>query len=250
MIYSSLYERNNSVLGWQSELFRWMRQWVRVLAIIGLNLTLSPFVMAQFQTHPQHKIIAMLQAKANTAINANRLTKPKHDNAYDYLKAILLLDPNNADAKRGLESLAIKYRVLVDSNIKRGNFTQARTMRRRALALFPNHPQLLGLNKKIERAQGQKNQQMLAKVDQLDVTLFPLPAYELSLRSQTIKSFLRRLAERIATSHETVLINARDDAEGRWMYKVMKEAAPGYRVRGDIRTTTKPSVELKAPILD
>ena len=38
-----------------------------------------------------------------------------------------------------------------------------------------------------------------------------------------------------AASNSLAMIIARTDVEGRWVYQKMREAAPGYRVRGDIK---------------
>jgi hypothetical protein len=56
------------------------------------------------------------------------------------------------------------------------------------------------------------------------------------------------VAQRVRESDETVLILARTDAEGRWIYKVMRESVGEYRIRGDIRITREPALVLQPPI--
>lgn len=49
---------------------------------------------------------------------------------------------------------------------------------------------------------------------------------------------LARIAEvtnKVKETNSLVMIVARTDIEGRWIYQKMREAAPGYRVRGDIK---------------
>jgi hypothetical protein len=40
------------------------------------------------------------------------------------------------------------------------------------------------------------------------------------------------------------MIIARTDVEGRWIYQKMRDAVPGYRVRGDIKLGNPPRVQL------
>jgi hypothetical protein len=74
-------------------------------------------------------------------------------------------------------------------------------------------------------------------------TVISLSAAELSAKSPAIETTLRNLAKRVAASNELLIINARNDAEGRWIYKTMKDAA-GARLRGDIKISSTPSIQL------
>ena len=49
-------------------------------------------------------------------------------------------------------------------------------------------------------------------------------------------------------SGEFVLITSRTDDEGRWIYRQMQEAVPGYLVRGDIQLGSPPRVTLLPPL--
>ncbi|WHI48901.1 hypothetical protein [Microbulbifer sp. VAAF005] len=62
-----------------------------------------------------------------------------------------------------------------------------------------------------------------------------LPAGELAARSAGLVEQLQRVAGRIRSEQLRVIIVARSDAEGRWVYQQLREAVPGYRVRGDIK---------------
>lgn len=59
---------------------------------------------------------------------------------------------------------------------------------------------------------------------------------------------LEQLARRVSQSDESIMIYARNDAEGRWIYKTMKDAVGDYRIRGDIRISRQPALELLSPM--
>jgi hypothetical protein len=79
-------------------------------------------------------------------------------------------------------------------------------------------------------------------------TVFNLNPADLSARNEHVKSQLAALAKRVQTSKEYVLIYARNDAEGRWVYQQMRKASANYRLRGNIKQHQKPRVVLDAPL--
>lgn len=74
-----------------------------------------------------------LLLKANQAIAIDRLTSPIEDNAYYYYKKILVLDPNQAQAQQGLESIARHYLSKAKEQIQLGNRSQANDFIQRAI---------------------------------------------------------------------------------------------------------------------
>ncbi len=66
--------------------------------------------------------------------------------------------------------------------------------------------------------------------------------------NENIKNQLAALASRVQESKEYVLIYARNDAEGRWVYQQMREASEDYRLRGNIKRHKKPRIVLDAPL--
>jgi hypothetical protein len=70
----------------------------------------------------------------------------------------------------------------------------------------------------------------------------------LSARNENIKNQLKALANRVQESKEFVLIYARNDAEGRWIYQQMRKASEDYRLRGNIKRHKKPRLVLAAPL--
>ncbi|GEM_PF-4401014 len=72
------------------------------------------------------KIIG-LSRNAATALNENRLMSPAGDNAYAIYQQILKMDPNNAEAKRGMGIIAQRYVSMADRAIDGGDLDKART---------------------------------------------------------------------------------------------------------------------------
>jgi len=75
-----------------------------------------------------------------------------------------------------------------------------------------------------------------------------LSADTLNDRGPPLQAQLRVVAERIGKSHESLLIVARNDGEGRWLYKQIKSLLVGYRLRGDIRVGKEAYLEFQAPL--
>ena len=70
---------------------------------------------------------------------------------------------------------------------------------------------------------------------------------EASLLGKDDPRMLARLAEiadKLKATDSLAIIVARSDVEGRWIYQKMREAVPGYRVRGDIKLGSPVRVQL------
>ncbi len=79
--------------------------------------------------------------------------------------------------------------------------------------------------------------------DQLD-KVFALASADLGARNAAIREELAAIARRAREADSRLLIVARNDAEGRWMYQQMREAVDGYRLRGNIEIAPRPRVVL------
>jgi hypothetical protein len=51
----------------------------------------------------------------------------------------------------------------------------------------------------------------------------------------------------LQASEATFLIRARTDEEGRWIYKTMRDAVGGYRLRGNIDVSGTPAIVVSTP---
>lgn len=183
----------------------------------------------------QQRMLADLLYSARNAVEDNRLMTPAGNNAYDLYQDVLRLDPGNAVALEGISEIARRYIGLADTALGKGQYDQAEA--------------LLGRSARID-SQSQALQQArarLAKARETRVETHTLDPAALSAQNLEIMNTLAGIAQDIMAREATFLINARTDAEGRWIYKVMREAVGGYRLRGNIGIDSQPAVLVSLP---
>lgn len=192
---------------------------------------------------------AKMLAKAERAFRAGRMTEPAHDNAYDTFHSVLLLNPNNSQARAGVQAILIRYADLIRRALAEQDYYNAEILLNRAQIYFPANALLLDLKKELAEAREKEDEQMLTKPPtDLAIVDYPLPSGALSRRSSTVSGYLARIAQRLKENGESVMIHARSDAEGRWIYKQLNDAVPGYRVRGDIRLGRAAKIVILPPL--
>lgn len=172
---------------------------------------------------------------ARTAYENNQLTTPAGRSAYDRYREVLSFDPENAVARQGLVDIVLRYISLADIEIAQGEYDNAADLLRRGASVLPDRPELADARARLAVARETKVETHL-----LD------PA---GLRAQSLEVMtqLAEIAESIRRREATFLINARDDDEGRWIYKIMREAVGGYRLRGNIGVSGTPAVLVTLP---
>jgi hypothetical protein len=181
--------------------------------------------------------IELLLGRADTALSMQALTEPASENAYDLYRAVAIMDPTNTRAQEGIKKVAEAYPSQVEEAIIGKQYDAALRKLQKGLILFPNNPKLKQMEAQVRAAKVAQTQSASKS------TVISLSAAELSAKSPAIETTLRNLAKRVAASNELLIINARNDAEGRWIYKTMKDAA-GARLRGDIKISSTPSIQL------
>lgn len=183
---------------------------------------------------------------AEAALTADKLTTPLHDNAFDRFQAVLLLDPNNAQARTGLQQVFSRYITMIRSALVRNDLGRARAMLERARLVQHDHPALDELESELlalrERLEQQNQGSGLS-----DAREFILDGGELARKEQQLVERLKELALQVKESEESLLIIARNDAEGRWIYQRMSEGVPDYRLRGDIQLGRTPRILILPP---
>lgn len=202
---------------------------------------------------PQAAAMAALEAKmlskAERAFRAGRLTEPTHDNAYDTFHSVLLLNPNNSQARAGVQAILIRYADLIRRALAEQDYYNAEILLNRAQIYYPANALLLDLKKELAAAREKEDEQMLTTPPtDLAIVDYPLPSGALSRRSSTVSEYLARIALRVRENGESVMIHARSDAEGRWIYKQLNDAVPGYRVRGDIKLGRAAKIVILPPL--
>lgn len=182
--------------------------------------------------------------EADAALSDDRLLTPVGDNAHDRYRAALLLDPHNTRAVSGLQSIVIRYLDLSRMAATRGALAQAETFLERAREVDDDNPLVQEMAEVIATERERRRTQ--ASVER-DGERYALNAQQLSERAPELVEQLQALAKTVEQSGAFVWITARTDAEGRWIYQQMREAVPGYLLRGDIHLGSPPRIELEAP---
>ncbi|WNZ56845.1 N-acetylglucosaminyltransferase [Microbulbifer sp. MKSA007] len=168
-------------------------------------------------------------SRAEQALRKGHLTQPAGASAYDYYLRVLQLQPDNSKAETGIQTIVVTYVERARDALRRRDFGEVNTLLKRAEMLAPANPLVAEVRTQLVRERGR------AQLDLPQGEVIGLPAGELAVRSAGLVEQLQRVAGRIRSEQLRVIIVARSDAEGRWVYQQLREAVPGYRVRGDIK---------------
>lgn len=76
--------------------------------------------------------INQLLAKAEAAIQANRLEYPEHDSAANHYRQVLALDATNIRARQGIEAVGLKYVELSRNALSKSRYSLARKLLEKA----------------------------------------------------------------------------------------------------------------------
>lgn len=189
----------------------------------------------------EQQAVKMLILNGEYTLSQNQLLTPSNDNAYDYFRAALKLDPNNQRAKGGLQGIVMRYVDLARQAAARGNYSQATAMLNNARIVDPNNLLIkevsVALSEQIKSAPPVEPYRGGANEFLLDAAL-------LGKDDPQIIAKLAEIAQKSIANNSLVMIIARTDIEGRWIYQKMRDAVPGQRVRGDIKLGGPPRVQL------
>ena len=181
------------------------------------------------------RILADMLYEARIAFEDNRLLLPAGNNAYDRYLEVLSIESENQVALDGIESIADRYVEMANEAIRIGQFDNAENYLSRAASINPNKENI---------AEARRS---MVQDSQIRRDYFPLNPQELNTQSLAIMSRLGDIAEYVRIREATFLITARTDAEGRWIYRIMREATGGYRLRGNIVIGTQPTIQVNIP---
>lgn len=181
------------------------------------------------------RIMADMLYEASVAFEDNRLLLPAGDNAYDRYMEVLSIVPDNQVALTGIENIVDRYVLMALDAIRVGQFENAENYLNRAASIHPGKENIV------------EARSVLRSESQISRDYFTLDPQELDRQSLDIMSRLGSIAEYVRSREATFLITARNDAEGRWIYRIMREATGGYRLRGDIAIGNRPTIQVNVP---
>ena len=183
----------------------------------------------------RQRILADMLYEARVAYEDNRLMSPSGNNAYAGFRAVLDFEPDNEVALQGIRDIVQRYVELADAAIQIGQYDNAASYLDRGASLGVNGSVIRDAQSRLERAQENK------------LSIFPLDPDGLAEQSLETMVELGEIGQYIRDIEATFLINARTDEEGRWIYKIMREAVGGYRLRGNIGVANEPSIQVLIP---
>lgn len=188
----------------------------------------------------QQKMINSLLAEADYCLSQNKLLNPISDNAHDRYRSVLLMDPNNERAKLGLQTISLHLVDLARNAAKRGNMSEAQTMIKYARGV-DNNPVVQDAAETLRKQMGTMP---VAKAYTPTEGEVVLDAKLLQSKDPQLTAQLVGIAQKAKQTDQFVLIIARTDADGRYIYQLLRNAVPGYLVRGDIKIGAPARVKL------
>jgi tetratricopeptide (TPR) repeat protein len=192
-------------------------------------------VMLSEQEVRRLRLLADILYSAKQAFADNRLQLPAGNNAYDRYQEVLQLDPGNAVALEGIQEIALRYIELANAAMALGQYDNAESYLLRAMRINSSLPELADARARLEVARQNK------------IEVYNLDPAGLNSKSAELLSKLSEIAQHIQSLEATFIINARNDEEGRWIYKIMREAVGGYRLRGNIGIAGTASILVTVP---
>lgn len=191
------------------------------------------------QQRSEQQLVEKLLRAADSALEGDRLTTPLDDNALDRYRAVLVLDANNVQAQQGLQAITQRYLDWARHYLNRDDLTRAGIMLARAKTVDSSNADIDALSQEImNRAPLVLKRKPYSDRD----NDWPLDTARLDSHHPRLVAELGVIAQRLKLSGETMLIVARNDKEGRWIYKTMRQAVPGYRLRGNIKLGRQPRI--------
>lgn len=195
---------------------------------------------APVELTPQQKVINRLLGEADYCLSRNQLLNPIADNAHDRYRSVLLMEPENERAKLGLQAIALRFVDQAQTAAKRGNLSEANTLIKYAKSIDNNAV--------VQDAANSLRKQLVnippAKAYVAAEGEVVLDAKMLQSKDPQLTTHLTSVAHKAKQTDQFVLIIARTDADGRWVYQQLRNAVPGYLVRGDIRIGSPARVKL------
>lgn len=170
----------------------------------------------------------MLLNEASDALAANRLTTPKNQNAYDYFREVLALEPNNQAAVNGINVIVETYLAWALDHVETGNLRRARQYVTKAESIDPKHPNIKPVVNRINDR------------EELRVVSYPINATALRQRDLSGINFDGMAAE-IVRRQGFVTIKAPNDPSGRWLYQKLNERV-SFRIQAKFERSSKPLI--------
>ncbi len=177
--------------------------------------------------------IGSLLLDAEDAMAQRRYLLPADDNAYDLYHAVLVLQPGNDAAFRGLERIVEAHLELAIRAFETRRMGEVYAQLALARSVDPQHPSIATVERRLELLTSTRRD------------LYSLEREALAGREPIVRRQLQRIGFEAKTRDALCVITARSDSEGRWIYRQLADSPGEKRVRAEIQIGTPPSVELR-----
>ncbi len=185
-------------------------------------------------TRTQDPRIQPLLEEAYFAFIENRLTTPIEDNAYFRYLQVLAIDPTNEDAHTGITNIVEEYLDWSLDSLAKRNFRAAVNYLNKARSVDDTHPNILAVETRI------------AEYRNAGEEFYSLEPTGLKGKSAETQQALTAVAHRIQETNANIIISARSDSEGRWIYQQLN-ARTINRVKAQFEQRSKPGITLIIP---
>ena len=212
-----------------------------VLTLLGCTLVHpkdvpagSPPAVSQVSQEELERKIRALLLDAEDAMAQRRLLLPvQDDDAYDLYRAVLVLQPDNDEAFRGLERIVEAYLELAIQAFERRRMGEVYAHLALARRVDPRHPSIATVERRLELLNSTKRDH------------YSLERDAVTSRRSIVRRQLQRIGFEAKGRDAHCVITARSDSEGRWIYQQLADSPGEKRLRAEILIGTPPSVELR-----
>ena len=170
----------------------------------------------------------------DAALKAGRLLTPPGDCAYDDYHAALEVAPNHPAALAGLDRIVDRYVAMANDAIQRGRYPRAKNLLERARFINPNHEGIATAEAQIKTFEGSDHRRVA------------LDGASLGARNAELAASLAKLGVEAKADNAWVVITARTDEEGRWIYQQLRQAPGERRIHAELVIGAAPSIEIFA----
>ncbi len=177
------------------------------------------------------RLDALLE-KGDRALKDGRLLTPIDNCAYDYYREALVVAPDHPAALHGLQRVAERYVAMAEQAAEKGQYAAARKWLDHARLVDPDLDSIAAAETQIQCAAPRSG---ITRRWIRTNSPRAAPRYRASLKTLGAKAKAR---------DAWVVIRARNDAEGRWIYQQMADSPGDRRIRAELTLGSPPGVDL------
>lgn len=201
----------------------------------------------------QQVLVRQYLYEAQDAFARGRLMAPKHDNAYAGFQRVLQIDPSNEAARTGIKRISRRYLTLAKTAEQDGDFERAIGYARQAQRIAPGYAGSAHLVQYLERRRAEHDAQEMQQVKAGGAVAVELVvkgneyfvgARDVAARSVKAKAQLAAIAQKAKDFDSRILIVAKNDGDGRWIYSQMRDSLADYLLRGNIKVDAQTKIIL------